>query len=193
MEGLSCAHVTLPSGMRLRYLSNRVPRGSLCVLFVHGWPSLAFSWRNQLRACPLHAIAPDLPGFGGSDRPSDPKCLSQRSLTATMLQLLTALEVQRVVVVGHDWGGVVTWSLALTQDERIVGAAALCTPLFPYVGGDAVERMRENPRAFDYQVRRRKRAKCKIANLSCCRASCISWRRAAKWLRQSSTATWSAH
>lgn len=88
---------------------------SLHVLFIHGFPSLAYSWRHQLAACPLPAAAFDLKGFGQSDKKKATESYSQRSLTNDVLLLLDALGWTRVIVVGHDWGGVVAWNVALTQ------------------------------------------------------------------------------
>ncbi len=106
MEGLQSQHVALPCGLRVRCLSNERPlsaRGT-ATLFVHGWPSLAWSWRAQLRVCPTLAVALDLPGFGESDRSDDPATWSQRRLVATVLELVGALGLQRVFLVGHGAG-----------------------------------------------------------------------------------------
>ena len=186
MEGFESVLHTLPSGLRLHCLTNRIAPGALAVLFLHGWPSLAFSWRHQLRACPLFAVAVDLPGVGGSDRPDDPSCWSQRRLVAAVFDLLSLLGPRQWVVVGHDWGGVLAWNVALAQDPRVAAVASLCTPFYPFVAGDPLERMRANPGAFDYQVRAI--CTCRVRLLTPF-ASSTSWKEEGAWRRQSWTET----
>ena len=124
--------VELAGGVELQYLSNE-RESEVRLLFVHGWPSLGFSWRHQLAACPHAAVAPDLKGFGGSSKPRERLQYSQRVLVADMLEFLDALGwTENVVVIGHDWGGVIAWNLALTQDPRIIACGAICTPFYPY-------------------------------------------------------------
>ena len=143
---LNTSFVDISNGLKLRVLSNVAVSGrnntETSVIFVHGWPSLAYCWRHQLCSCPLDAYAFDLPGFGESSPSSD---MSQRFLVQTVFALLEALSLKFVIVVGHDWGGVVAWSVALARNPKIVGVGSFCTPLYKYVPGDAVERMRQNP------------------------------------------------
>jgi pimeloyl-ACP methyl ester carboxylesterase len=92
------------------------------VLLLHGFPDSSHLWRHQiaaLTAAGYRAIAPDLRGFGDSERPADVAAYGVRHSVADMLAVLDALEVKRAHVVAHDWGGAVGWSLAGFASERV--------------------------------------------------------------------------
>jgi pimeloyl-ACP methyl ester carboxylesterase len=112
------------------------------VVFCHGFPELAYSWRYQLPAVAdagFRAIAPDQRGYGGSDRPEKIEDYDLLNLTGDLAALLDALEVEDAVFVGHDWGGWVAWGMALVYPDRTAGVAGVCTP---YVAMPATEVMR---------------------------------------------------
>jgi pimeloyl-ACP methyl ester carboxylesterase len=91
------------------------------LLLLHGWPEFWLSWEpvmSQL-AGRFSLIAPDLRGFGASDKPDGPYGPDQH--TADMLALMDALGIARFGVVGHDVGGAVMQPLARTAPERIAG------------------------------------------------------------------------
>lgn len=107
-------------------------KDALPVLLVHGWPELAYSWRNQLPALAragCRPIAFDLKGFGYSDCPKDIALYDADHLTADMAALLDALEIERAVFLGHDWGGALVWSMGQLRPERVAGIVSVCTPL----------------------------------------------------------------
>jgi len=101
------------------------------VVFCHGFPELAFSWRHQLpavAAAGFRAIAPDQRGYGGSDRPEPIAAYDMHHLTGDLVALLDALELERAVFVGHDWGGFVAWAMPVLHPERCAGAVGVNTP-----------------------------------------------------------------
>ena len=155
MEGIHSRFIALASGLRLHYLDNGNGNCDDPVfLLIHGWPSLAYSWRHQLRGLAergIRAIACDNKGFGGSDKPLEREAYTQEALVKDVRLFMDAVGFSKFVVIGHDWGGVITWNLALTQDERILAAGAICTPFYPYVAGDPMESLKRS-RAFNYQV-----------------------------------------
>lgn len=105
------------------------------VVFCHGFPDLAMGWRNQLSAVAaagFHAIAPDMRGYGGSSHPSEVDAYTVGELTGDLVALLDALEIEKAVFVGHDWGGFVTWAMPVLHPERVAGVAAGCTPYIPF-------------------------------------------------------------
>ena len=105
----------------------------LPVVFVHGFPELAFSWRNQLRSYPaagLRAIAPDMRGYGLTDRPPDVAGYAISNLCADLLGLLDALDIERAVFCGHDWGGVPVWTMPRIHPDRVAGVIGVNTPAF---------------------------------------------------------------
>ena len=98
------------------------------VLLIHGFPDSSSLWRHQVRAlvdAGYRAIAPDLRGFGDSDRPADVGSYGVRHSVADMLAVLDALEVERAHVVAHDWGAAVGWALAGFAGERVGRLAVL--------------------------------------------------------------------
>ena len=90
------------------------------VLLLHGWPDSADLWRHQipaLVAAGLRVIAPDLRGFGASDRPEAVDAYRVRHSVRDMVALLDHLDLDRVHVVGHDWGAPVAWLLGRFETE----------------------------------------------------------------------------
>ena len=104
------------------------------VLFVHGWPEIAYSWKNQLAAfaaAGFRAIAFDLKGFGYSNAPTDPTLYDAHHMTGDFAALLDALDVDQAIFCGHDWGGALVWSMGQLRPEKVAGIIGLCTPLHP--------------------------------------------------------------
>src|SRR6266851_8226538 len=82
------------------------------VLLCHGFPESWYSWRHQfgaLAAAGFHAVAPDMRGYGKSDRPEAIDQCTLLPLVGDMVGLLDALEAPSAVIVGHDWGATVAW------------------------------------------------------------------------------------
>src|SRR5271156_3077978 len=101
------------------------------VVFCHGFPELAFSWRHQLpavAAAGFRAIAPDQRGYADSSAPPAVTDYGLTELCGDMAGLLDALKIDRAVFVGHDWGGFVAWAMPLLYPERTAGAVGVCTP-----------------------------------------------------------------
>lgn len=104
------------------------------IVFVHGWPELAISWRHQLRCFAdlgFRAIAPDMRGYGRSSVPTRTEDYALEEAVADMLELLAALGHESAIWVGHDWGTPVVWSLASHHAGRCRGVAGLCVPYLP--------------------------------------------------------------
>src|SRR4249920_1581517 len=92
------------------------PKDGVPVVLCHGFPELAYSWRHQLpaiAAAGYRAIAPDQRGYGRSSRPAAIDDYDIVHLTDDLLGVLDAIGEERAVFVGHDWGSMVVWSLAL--------------------------------------------------------------------------------
>ncbi len=95
------------------------------VLMLHGWPQHWWIWRKVMPALARdhRVIAPDLRGFGWSEAPAGPYEISE--LAADMVALLDALELERVDLIGHDWGGYTGFLLCLDAPERVRSYLAL--------------------------------------------------------------------
>lgn len=125
------------------------------LVLVHGWPEIAHSWKNQLPALVAagwRVIAPDLKGFGDSDAPDDIKAYGIGAVTGDLAALLDALEIERAVFCGHDWGGLIVWPMAQLRPDRVSGVVGVCTPHLPQPGGPPIERLRNRFGADHYIV-----------------------------------------
>ncbi|MCH9668427.1 MAG: alpha/beta hydrolase [Actinomycetia bacterium] len=95
------------------------------VLALHGWPQHHWVYRDLLADPPpgLRIIAPDLPGYGWSG--PAPHRWAKEDVVTDLVALLDALGLDRVLLVGHDWGGFLGYLLTLRVPERIDGYLAL--------------------------------------------------------------------
>ncbi|WP_027944595.1 alpha/beta fold hydrolase [Amycolatopsis taiwanensis] len=101
------------------------------VVLCHGFPGLAYNWRHQLpvlAANGFRAIAPDMRGYGGTDRPDDPREYNRAHTVADMVGLLDALEIDRAVFVGHDFGAALVWDLPQWAPGRVRALIQLSVP-----------------------------------------------------------------
>lgn len=92
------------------------------VLMLHGFPDSSRLWRHQvaaLRVAGFRVVAPDLRGFGESDKPQEVEAYAFRHLLADVVAVLDSLEVERAHVVGHDWGAGLAWVLAGLLRKRV--------------------------------------------------------------------------
>jgi pimeloyl-ACP methyl ester carboxylesterase len=119
------------NGIRLFCLEAGPPAGPL-VLLLHGFPELAYSWRYQVAAlgeAGFHVVAPDLPGYGRSDKPD--VTYDCDWIDATLMGVVDAYGADRVVIAGHDWGGILVWTMARQYPDRIAGVIGVNTPDLP--------------------------------------------------------------
>jgi len=107
------------------------------VLLCHGFPESWYSWRHQLpalAAAGYHAVAPDMRGYGSTDRPDAIDQYTQLHHVGDMLGVLDALGADRAVIVGHDWGAPVAWNAALLRPDRFRAVVGLSVPYTPRGG-----------------------------------------------------------
>lgn len=104
------------------------PPGSEAILLLHGWPQHWWMWRYVIPRLAEHhrVIAPDLRGHGWTDAP--PGGYDKETLASDVLALLDALELERVGLIGHDWGGWVGFLLCLRAPQRFDRYLALNIP-----------------------------------------------------------------
>ncbi len=115
------------------------------VVLLHGFPELAYSWRHQMPALAeagFRAIAPDQRGYGRTTAPADLADYRVSQLIADVHGLLDALELDSATFVGHDWGALVLWQMAMLAPERIDKLVILNIPHFPRSPADPIEIMR---------------------------------------------------
>src|SRR5437588_3144259 len=103
------------------------------VLFMHGEPTWSFLWRKVMPPvldAGFRCIAPDLPGFGRSDKPMDLEWYSYDRHTESVAPLLEELDLTGATVVVHDWGGPIGLRLAVEHPDRVARIVVLDTGLF---------------------------------------------------------------
>jgi pimeloyl-ACP methyl ester carboxylesterase len=104
------------------------------VLLCHGFPELWYSWRHQLSALAaagFRAVAPDMRGYGQTDRPELIEQYTLLHVVGDMVGLLDALGQETAVIAGHDWGAPVAWHAALLRPDRFRAVIALSVPFVP--------------------------------------------------------------
>jgi epoxide hydrolase 4 len=128
----------LASGLRVRWYERR-PEGKFedpgapTVLCLHGFPELAVSWREQLAGLSdrYRVVAPDMRGYGGTDAPSRVRDYKLEILTRDVVELIDALGVDKVHLVGHDWGGAIAWEVGQHHGDRLHTLSVINCPPVP--------------------------------------------------------------
>jgi len=107
------------------------PRDGPLVLLLHGFPESWIAWRHQLpalAAAGLRAVAPELRGYGQSDKPRGVADYRIEKLVGDVDRLIAGLGRERADLVGHDWGGYVAWHVAMARPDRVRRLAILNMP-----------------------------------------------------------------
>ena len=116
------------------------------VVLLHGFPELAYSWRHQLpalAAAGYRAIAPDQRGHGQTECPPDVDDYRIQELVKDVEGLLDALRLERATFIGHDWGALLLWHMALVRPEVIERQVILNIPFYARPSVDPIALMRE--------------------------------------------------
>ena len=118
-EGLRLAHLDIGDGPP--------------VVFMHGEPTWSFLWRHVIppvRDAGFRCLAPDLPGFGRSDKPTDIGWYTYDHHVSAVLALVDDLDLRSATVVVHDWGGPIGLRVAVERPDRVARIVVLDTGLF---------------------------------------------------------------
>ena len=108
------------------------------VVLIHGFPELAHSWRHQVPALVDAGFRPvsfDLRGSGASTGPSAVEEYSLMHQVGDVVGILDRLGLEQAVVVGHDWGSIITYATALSHPERVSHVVSLNVPYLGLVSG----------------------------------------------------------
>lgn len=125
------------------------------VLFCHGFPDTAYSWRRQMRvvaAAGYRAIAPDMRGYGHSSAPADASLYTPFHTAGDLVALLDALDLPSAVLVGHDWGATHSWNAAMMRPDRFKAVFCLSVPFIPRGDLSIFDRMRAAGHENNYYV-----------------------------------------
>jgi pimeloyl-ACP methyl ester carboxylesterase len=118
------------NGVQL-HVAESGPHDGPPVILLHGFPETWRCWRHQiepLAEAGYHVMAPDQRGYGRSARPGSTASYAIDLLVADVLGLIDACGWPKASVVGHDWGGVVAWWLAIRHPDRLDRLAILNAP-----------------------------------------------------------------
>jgi pimeloyl-ACP methyl ester carboxylesterase len=125
------------------------------VLLCHGFPESWYSWRHQLKALAeagFWAVAPDMRGYGQTDRPAEIEKYTLLHLVGDMVGVLDALGVETAMIAGHDWGAPVAWHAALLRPDRFRAVIGLSVPFRPRGGSRPTSVMPQTDDAIFYQL-----------------------------------------
>ena len=126
------------------------------VLLLHGFPESWYSWRHQLAPIAeagYHVVAPDMRGYGKSDKPHEIEAYNQVEIRKDIMGLIPALGYENAVVIGHDWGAPTAWATALHHPEQVRAVGALSVPFMPRSPVPPMAAMREMFKGqFFYQL-----------------------------------------
>lgn len=130
-------------------------RGPL-VLLLHGFPESWYSWRHQfapLAAAGYHVVAPDMRGYGKTDKPHEIEAYTQVEIVKDVIGLIPALGYDQAIVIGHDWGAPTAWATALFHPDKVRAVGGLSVPFMPRSPVQPMPMMREMFKGqFFYQL-----------------------------------------
>ena len=116
------------------------------VLLLHGFPESWYSWRHQfepLANAGYHVVAPDMRGYGESDKPDEVSAYNQVEVVNDVIGLIPALGYDTAIVIGHDWGAPTAWGSALHHPDKVTAVGALSVPFTPRSDIPPLEAMRK--------------------------------------------------
>src|SRR5260370_32329226 len=125
------------------------------ILFAHGFPDTAYTWRGQMQAVAdagYHAIAPDMPAYAGSSPPVDAALYTPFQTVGDLVGLLDALRVPEAIIVGHDWGANVAWNAAMMRPDRFKAVFCLSVPYSPRGDASVLDAMRAAGHGSDFYM-----------------------------------------
>lgn len=105
------------NGVKIHYVTSG--QGPLLVL-LHGFPDYWYTWRDQIPALAKHyqVVAVDLRGYNLSDKPEGVDTYSMDKLVGDVAAVLEHFKQPKAVIVGHDWGGAIAWTFAMTHPDK---------------------------------------------------------------------------
>ena len=139
------ARTIATNGVDLHVLDAGPADGPVVVL-AHGFPELAYSWRHQIAVLAdagYRVLAPDQRGYGRSSRPDDVTDYDIVHLTDDLVGLLDDVGAADATFVGHDWGSMVVWQMALLHPDRVNGVVGMSVPFPPRSVRPPVQMMRQ--------------------------------------------------
>jgi epoxide hydrolase 4 len=101
------------------------------LLFLHGFPEYSYGWKNQIPFFVekgYHVVVPDQRGYNLSSKPQGIAAYKLEILMRDIVELIKSITSEKIIIIGHDWGGAVSWALALHHPELIAQLIILNMP-----------------------------------------------------------------
>lgn len=130
MELLDRKKLCASTGHTYSYYSSVDP-GKTTILFLHGFPYTANIWRRHIahfEDLGYGCIAPDMLGFGGSEKPRSAEDFAAKVMAQSMVDILSAEGVDNAVVIGHDWGSLIASRMAIYHQNRTLALILVAVP-----------------------------------------------------------------
>ena len=134
------------------------PADGEVVILLHGFPQTSYEWRNQISAlgeAGFRAVAPNQRGYSAGARPATIQDYAVPRLVEDIVGLADAVGAERFHIVGHDWGAIITWAVAVAAPARVISASPVSVPhpdAFARVLGDPTSCQPEASSYFDVFV-----------------------------------------
>jgi pimeloyl-ACP methyl ester carboxylesterase len=145
------------NGIRL-HVMQAGPKSGPPVILLHGFPEFWYGWRHQIPAlvdAGCRVIVPDQRGYNLSDKPQGAKAYGVHELVNDIVGLIDALDYEKVNLVGHDWGAVVAWTLAISNPKRLHRLSIMNVPhpavMSAFLRRD-LEQLRRSWYVFSFQI-----------------------------------------
>jgi pimeloyl-ACP methyl ester carboxylesterase len=116
-------HYADSGGVKIHYVTHGPDSADApLVVMVHGFPDFWYTWRDQMKAlgaAGYRCAAMDLRGYNLSDKPTEAAQYDMRLLVGDVLAVIRAEKRQKAIVMGHDWGGAISWQVALNVPQVV--------------------------------------------------------------------------
>jgi pimeloyl-ACP methyl ester carboxylesterase len=126
-DGMGKSGFVDSGGVKIHY---RVAGKGPLVVLLHGFPDFHYSWRHQVPALSKHfrTVAIDLRGYNLSDKPEKDEDYAMAKLVGDVAAVIAHFKEKKAILVGHDWGGAIAWSCAMTRPEMVEKLVILNCP-----------------------------------------------------------------
>ena len=115
-------HYANHDGVKIHYVTAGQPAGQApLIVMIHGWPDFWYTWRDQIAALApkYHIAALDLRGFNLSDKPKGVENYAMKLLVGDVVSVIKDNGANSAIVIGHDWGGMISWQLAMNAPSMV--------------------------------------------------------------------------
>lgn len=134
MDQSSYKDAVTTRGIKYHYYFSPPKDSKPILLFLHGFPSTSWDWRHIVpffKERGYGVIVPDMLGYGGTDKPTDPQQYKLSLIAKDLVDILDAEKVEKVISVSHDWGSMAASRLANFYPERVLAFAFFNVPYGP--------------------------------------------------------------